>query len=352
MKEQMNLLYTMLEDMKKQDVLYRPTSFWEEGSKVIIKDLEDGGIEKFRSLKTSRGFFVPTYSYPFYYENKSLYKDLVVEMDKIVEDKKLNTRLEIFLSGKLQAFSDFRTLESSNIDKKPFTDRVSESNIGSPIEQFEFNNRKFSRSFLNYLLGLNFLKKHVDTNKISTVMEIGGGFGTLGEVLLGDDRNKCFYINADIPPVAFTSSYYLKEVFGKDKIADYGDLKLEEELNIKKLKNEYLALNICSWQIPKLKGKIDLFVNFISFQEMEPSVVLNYCKYIRELSPEFVLLRNIEEGKKKKDEDTLYGVEEPILGNDYDKFLPEYELIATDSMIFGFITEDNFNSQLRVYKRK
>ena len=162
-------------------------------------------------------------------------------------------------------------------------------------------------------------------------MEIGGGFGTLGEILLGDERNEIFYINLDIPPVAFVSTYYLQNVFTNKKIADYENLRNREILDISTLKSEFDAINTCSWQIEKLEGKIDLFVNFISFQEMEPEVVNNYCKHIRKLNPEFILLRNIEEGKKKKDENTIYGVEKPILADDYDAFFPEYDLVAVDS---------------------
>lgn len=346
------LLDLMLKDMKVQKEVYQPTSFWEAGSKKIIDDLETNGVHTFRSIKIMRSFFVPTYAFLNFLDNSSLYKGLKEELKNITADFKMNKRLDNLLDGTAHAFSDFRVLKSTEKNIKPFTDKVSESSVGKPLEQFNFDNRNFSRSFLNYLLGLSFLKKHVDTSSIKNVMEIGGGFGTLGEILLGDERNDIFYINADIPPVSFVSSYYLKEVFGKENIADYGDLHQEEVLDIEELKQKYKALNLCSWQIEKLRGKIDLFVNFISFQEMEPDVVNNYCKYIRELAPEFILLRNIEEGKKKKDENTVYGVETPILGDDYDKFLPEYELKAVDSEVFGFKTEDNFHSQLRLYVRK
>jgi len=350
-KFDMSLLDLMFNDMQKQKEVYKPTTFWEEGSKVIVEELKENGVENFRSLKTTRGFFVPTYSYPSYFEDKLLYNNVKDELKKATSDLKANIRMDFLLSGRVQAFSDYRVLKASNKDCIPYTNKVSESKVGSPIEQYTFDDRNFSRSFLNYLLGLNFLKKHVDSSSIKNVMEIGGGFGTLGEILLGDERNDIFYINADIPPVSFVSSYYLKEVFGKENIADYGDLYEEKLLDINILRQKYKAVNLCSWQIEKLKGKIDLFVNFISFQEMEPDVVNNYCKYIRELSPKFILLRNIEEGKKMKDENTIYGVETPILGNDYDTFLPEYELVASDSEVFGFKTEDNFNSQLRLYKR-
>lgn len=346
------LLDLMIEDNKSQDTLYKPTSFWEVCSQQIADDLKENGIENFRALNTPKSFFAPTYAFINYLDDEKSYDKIRDELKNVTNDFKMSKKLENLLDGYSHAFSDYRVLKATNKDIKPFTDKVSESGIGNPLEQYEFEGRKFSRSFLNYSLGLNFLKYHVDTSNISTVMEIGGGFGTLGEILLGDERNEIFYINIDIPPVAYVSTYYLQNAFKDKKIADYATLKDKKVLDIEDLKEKYDAINTCSWQIEKLQGKIDLFVNFISFQEMEPDVVNNYCTYIRKLNPEFVLLRNIKEGKKKKDENTLYGVEIPILADDYDTFLPEYELIAVDSTIFGFITEDNFHSQLRLYKKR
>ena len=351
MRTKYKLLNSMLDDMQEQSTLYRPTSFWEYGSQVIINELEKDDIKNFRSLKANRNFFVPCYSFADYYENKNNYDELIKKYKEISPDIRTHKKFERLLSGRLQALDDYRTLVASNKDTKPYTDKVSESSIGNPIEQFEFGARKFSRSFLNYLLGLNFLKQTVDTSDIKTVMEIGGGFGSLGEILLGDKRNSAFYINADIPPVGFVSSYYLKTLLGDDKVADYEDLQALDELDIHKLQKKYNALNICAWQIPLLKGNIDLFVNFISFQEMEPDVVRNYCNYIDALKPKYILLRNMLEGKRVKSSEYAVGVETPILGDDYNNFLPNYRFVAADSEVYGFITEDNFHSQLRIYER-
>jgi putative sugar O-methyltransferase len=351
MKKNYPLLNLMLEDMKNQNKLYKPTTFWEYGSSLLIQELEENDVKNFRKLSVTRSFFVPGYSAVEYFENNINYDTTINEFDKIVKDKRFVTRLKRLFTGEASAFSDYRVLQASNIDKSPYTDKVSESTVGNPIEQVTFNNKNFSRSFLNYLLGLNFLKQKVDTSCIKTVMEIGGGFGTLGEILLKDDRNDFFYINADIPPVGFVSSYYLQEVLGKENIADYEDTKDLEILDIHILKQQYSALNICSWQVPKLKGKIDLFVNFISFQEMEPDVVSNYCDYVDDLEPKYILLRNMLEGKRVQSTELLSGVKEPILGDDYNDFLPNYKLIAQDSEIYGFVTEDGFHSQLRIYER-
>lgn len=54
----------------------------------------------------------------------------------------------------------------------------------------------------------------------------------------------------------------------------------------------------------------------------------------------------MKEGKRVQSDDFLSGVKSPILGDDYKKFLPSYELVAHDSSVFGFITEDGFHSEL------
>jgi len=345
------LLNLMLSDMEKQNELYKPTTFWKLGSQLIIDELASNDIKDFRKLHTTRSLFVPGYTAVDYLENPQKYNKTIDDFDKIVGDKRFVIRLERVFTGYTSVFNDYRVLKSSNIEKPPYTSNVSESTVGNPLEQHKIDNRNFSRSFMNYLLGLNFLKQHVDTSTIKKVMEIGGGFGTLGEILLKDTRNDAFYINADIPPVGFVSSFYLEEIFGKENVATYAETKDLNILDIEDLKLKYKALNICSWEVPKLKGKIDLFVNFISFQEMEPNVVQNYCNYIEKLEPQYILLRNMLEGKKKKSDEYSAGVTEPILGEDYNKFLPNYKLVASDSEVFGFITEDGFHSQLRIYQR-
>lgn len=342
----------MIDDMAKQDDFYKPTHFWQIGSDMIIKELYENSIRNFRSISAALSFFVPTYSYPDYYADKEKFKPVKdVLWPMIKPNQSFNDRLENLFAGKIHALADYRVFMASSINSAPYTDQISESNIGSPVEQFQFDGRQFSRSFLNYLLGINFIKKNTATDTIKTVMEIGGGFGTLGEILLGDERNDCFYINADIPPLAFVSGYYLKSVFGDETIGAYDNLRELKTLDIDTLKKKYKALNLCAWQIPKLKGQIDLFVNFISFQEMEPEIVKNYCQHIRRLKPGFILLRNIKEGKKVRDKKNPVGVIDPILGEDYNLFFPEYELVDTNTTIFGYETEDGFHSELRLYKR-
>jgi hypothetical protein len=119
-------------------------------------------------------------------------------------------------------------------------------------------------------------------------------------------------------------------------------------INIKKLKN---FTSLVSWQIEMLKGKIDLFVNFISFQEMEPNIVKNYLDIVSRLKPNYILLRNLKEGKNLK-KGVIIGVEKAIKSEDYVSFLKKNYFIVNRNVIpFGFRTLDNFNSELLLFKR-
>lgn len=87
--------------------------------------------------------------------------------------------------------------------------------------------------------------------------------GTLGEIFLKSDRTS-FYVNIDIPPVAAVSSYYLNQVFGKEKVLTYDQSRDMEFIDIDQIKEKYSMAVFCPWQLPKIKGEFDLFVNFIS----------------------------------------------------------------------------------------
>ena len=171
--------------MQAQDELYRPTVFWDEASSRIVAELVSGGLVRFRSLETALGFFVPTYGTPgggLGAEQVKLLREwLKVEYPN---DAKPNLALNHFLSGHMSALGDYRVLQAADDPSRlPHLHTFSESKVGDPVEHFQFNGRYFSRSSLNYLLGLALLKKHLNGDVPRTVLEIGGGFGTLGEVL-------------------------------------------------------------------------------------------------------------------------------------------------------------------------
>ncbi len=330
---------------REQKKIYQPSSFWKKVTSDIVALIEKYGIEEFRTHKTIFSYFAPSYGRPSNSFNEKISEDISHLIQKSGTLKQ-QLAMEEFLSGYFHALSDYRVFSSSDIHKKaPFLHDFSESNFGNPIEQFEFYGKKYSRSALNYILGLCFLKKNIPYQEnINTVMEIGGGFGTLGEVLFYTKGSK--YINIDIPPVSFVSWNYLNNLYGESGVEPF--IHDKDIINIEEL-NSCSVFN--AWDIEKLHGKIDLFVNFISFQEMEPDIVENYLSHVKRLSPKYILLRNMREGKQVKQSETGHGVKTPILKDDYiDMINDSYQLLDSNVIPFGYKTVDGYHSELLLFK--
>ncbi len=343
MKTQYEKLNNILEKIKTVSHLYRPSSFWADASEIIVSEIKEFGVENFRRLECALGYFVPNYGMPansFDSEIEHGLHEFLVERGS----KKQSLAMQEFLSGYLHALSDYRVfISADNTNKKPYLQDFSESNYGNPIEQFCFDNKLYSRSALNYLLGLCFLKKNLKIGQeISTVLEIGGGFGTLGEILSFTKDIK--YIDVDIPPMSFIAQQYLSNIYGKDVDGLVAD---EGVVDIKSLKP---CSVINSWDIERLVGSIDLFVNFISFQEMEPEIVANYLGHIRRLKPKYILLRNMREGKQIITDKEIGGVKVPIKSDDYAKIIGDgYKLIDKSVIQFGYKTVDGYHSELLLF---
>jgi putative sugar O-methyltransferase len=338
------------EAMQNQDALYRPTSFWDKASAQIVSELCANGVENFRRLPSALVYFVPTYGSPA----SGLSKTQVERLNDVLSaeypaQKKSHLALDHFLSGKQHALSDYRVLLAADeTEKLPYLHTFSECDVGNPIEQFEFDERMFSRSSLNYLLGLVLLKKHLGNSIPKTILEIGGGFGSLGEVLTQSGIPEMRYIDIDIPPTQFVAEKYLKAALGESEVGSYTSTAELDQIQITSLP---MMSVLCSWQIERLQGKIDLFVNFISFQEMEPAVVNNYLTHVKRLGTDWILLRNMREGKQQKTANSL-GVQTPIKSNDYIAMLLEYDLVEANVHPFGYQTVDGFHSELLLFKKK
>jgi putative sugar O-methyltransferase len=347
------LLRTIDLDMKSVNKIYHPSHFWEHGSQKITADLAIHGIDSFRRFKSSLSYFVPTYKFNGTATDIKKYTVMRDELCNVLgHDTKAILALDEMLTGYSQALADYRVYLASERSEYPYTDCFSESKIGNPIEQFKFFGRQFSRSALNYLLGLNFLKSCIHELNIKTVIEIGGGFGSLGEILLSDARNDIFYTNIDIPPTIIFSTYYLDAILGRENVANYLTFQDLKSHNLEILRRSFKAAVIAPWQIEQLDGEVDLFVNFISFQEMEPDIVTNYLSQIDRLKTKYILLRNLREGKQIAKNKKSIGVKKPILADDYDEFLFNYKLVSNVVFPYGYKTVDGFNSELRLYQRK
>jgi putative sugar O-methyltransferase len=287
---------------------------------------------------------VPTYEHSLYRKHRAFVNSLF--RVKIEKNQNIPDIEGLFgtLSGYNKAKTDYRIFLATDTPKHPKISEIGESLVGEPQEYFNFDSKYFSRCLLNYLLGLNFLKNTVDTKNVKNVLEIGGGFGTLGEIFYNSDPDS-FYVNVDIPPVSAVSSYYLSQVVGKQAVLTYDLSREMHVIDIHELKKEYRCAVLCPWQLPKIKGDFELFVNFMSFQEMEPAVVENYISHVERLTSKYVLLRNSRTGKKKAKDNNEIGVIEPTTMDDMVAMFKHFEVVNRNHKIYGDFSS-NYVSEL------
>ena len=339
-----------IQRMQQQALVYQPTSFWATASTNIANELNQQGVDAFRRLKSALTFFVPNYGAPA----SGLSTEQVELLERTLKDSYPNSvkselSLKRAISGYQAALADYRVLQASELTNHlPDLLSFSESQVGQPLEQWQWDQRRYSRSALNYLLGLSFLKKHLNGEVPRRLLEVGGGFGTLGEIWSQAGIADWQYIDIDIPPTQFVADYYLRQVLGDSTVSGFDDLPVDAAVSMESLRP---ASVLCSWQIEQLQGQVDLFVNFISFQEMEPDVVTNYLYHVDRLKTRWVLLRNMREGKQIQRKGHA-GVTTPIKTDDYLSMLPNYRLIARNVHPFGFETVDGFHSELMLFKRQ
>ncbi|MBW0105712.1 putative sugar O-methyltransferase [Pseudonocardia sp. KRD291] len=327
------LLEAMLSDLDGAPDLYKPTNFWQTGLEQVVKDLREHGFSDFRRHPSATFFYAPRYG-PVAKPAVALSRlaGLAGANGKLVKDRLDQVPVARGHHGVVRALD--------LPDAAPRIAGMSESTVGSPTEQLTFDGRRHSRSSLNYLRGLVMLKRAVPDLAIETVLEIGGGYGTLGEILVPQNPG-LRYIDVDIPPVAAVATYYLQQVLGADEVLDYGATRDAEKIEIDQITQR--AAVLCSWQLPKLVGSVDLFANFISFQEMEPDVVANYARLVSGLGARYLLLRNSPVGKPN--------VRKPMLRERYLEAFPDYELVASDCGLYGQDSEGTL-SEVMVFVRR
>ncbi len=291
-----------LAEIDGADPLYRPTNFWQPGLHQLLADMDEMGLERFKSWPTATYWFYPTYGANLRPETAAAAVARAVELQPDAQQP-----------GSAARGPDRRRRGAPRPRGRPAScgtrsggrsrSWLAESRaIGEPPQHFHLagDKRGWTKPYLNYLLCLAALSRHVDRPPRS-VLEIGGGFGVLGEILMR--RSKAVrYVDLDIPPLLTVASYYLRELFG-ERIDVYDDAWAG------RVGPDRSAV-LPSWRIDDVDGPFDLFVNCFSFQEMEPHVVANYVAKVAEKDVSYVVSLNSRKGKPKASDGGIGVVEQ------------------------------------------
>lgn len=314
------------------DAIYRPTNFWTPGVRSLLDDLEAMGLGSFKSWPSAASWFYPAYGSGF---TNAMIESLF-ERASIVNQSLRKPWFTNALNGSYQAKRDFDAARLTwDHSRWPFDiEGFGESSIGQPKQLYWLTESKRSgltKPYLNYLLCLAALSRHVDAPPRS-FLEIGGGYGALGEILMSRDPD-ARYVNLDIPPLLTVSSYYLRALFDgrvtvyDEAIADAGPIVLSG------------SACLPNWRVGDVQGRYEVFVNSFSFQEMEPAVVEHYASQVSAKEVPYVVSLNSKLGKPKAGDGQTSGVIDPITSDRIITMFRErgYELLGTygDPLVQG-----------------
>lgn len=313
-----------LDELESADPLYRPTQFWQPGVRSLLDDMGRRGMETFKSWPSSAYFFYPRYSPTLSYAQLDQLLPHLREVAPSASEAWFHNNM----IGANEANKDIDVvlayLASGQLPLQ--IDRYGESELGTPPQRyrpFGPEGPAFGRPFINYLKIISAASPYLDPG-FRSVMELGSGFGVLGEILGGMDR-EIQYVNVDIPPLSVVADYYLTGV-GAGPILR--NLDLADGATVV-LESGGRSACLSPWHLPGIEGRADVFVNAFSFQEMEPAVVANYASQIARLGTQVVISLNSRRGKPLAETNEI-GVREQVTSDSIAREFAShgYEVVA------------------------
>ncbi|GGB22301.1 hypothetical protein GCM10011492_10110 [Flexivirga endophytica] len=307
MTDHAELTNRTLDELRVAPERYRPTNFWGPGVDALLGDLERRGLETFKSWPSAAVWFNP------YYGDGWTDATMAATYETVVRKIRPTAKKHYFvqaLNGSQQARRDYDVAcVGWDQQRWPF-DLASggESTIGKPWQRYgaeRGTDFRFGRAYANYLLCLSALSRHVDTPPRS-FLELGGGFGVLGEIVTSRDPG-ARYVDLDIPPLLSVATYYLESLLGAERVTSY-DQAASAPGPIHVPQSGVLP----NYRIEDLDAEFEVFVNSFSFQEMEPDVVDHYIDQVCAKGIRYAVSLNSRAGKPRAANPGDWGALEPV----------------------------------------
>lgn len=318
--------------------LFKPSGEYIRHQTEIPKYLKKYGVNEFRnsSKRVTRGYGMADIDpIDMLDERDSMGKiDTVV---RICKKNKLMRRvferiafLNLGMSIKKKLINNYLFCKYFSIayKAKPI-EQLSDSMVGNPKNVYKINNKNYTFSLLRYYAHYVETCKIVDYSKISTILEIGSGFGMQQEIFKKLYPNMTIFLT-DLPSHLLFQKEYLSKIF-LNKVELFGET------------NDY-SNKIILVKPENLKDvEFDVFWNSISFQVMDIDVAKNYLKIINKQTKKFICLKN-----KIDDNDKSI-----LSKSDYIQLLSNFDLVhfgkseaqafSKDKEIFNMIFKRNTN---------
>ena len=288
-------LREMLDEFPKfrQEIL--PSRYWEELNKKNLKQLSDSSYENFKRTVAMNYFtFIVT---PWNHQPRFLMRSLpVVQAVRIFVSALFARRHELFKWYRSIYYNLLTKLLWAYVERNDadgLLERLAEPLGGNPPRVFQDErliSQDLANSFLEYL---SVMKSDLDSSEISTIMELGSGYGRTAYVYLTLHPERR-YILVDIPPALYVCEKYLTDLFQDRKIFPFRPFERYDDI-----KEEYENANIIflmPHQLELLPHKsVDLFINISSLHEMRMDQIRYYFNVMEKLTRKYFYTKQWKE---------------------------------------------------------
>ena len=286
------LIDELIKDEKKNNKsLYSSGPYWDYKNSRAILEIKKKGIQNFRGLTAGIGTSfsdneVLDVRNEYNIKGRIIGKIFSLPLLNIIFNSQLKltkSYIKSFLLNKSIVYENDRNVH--DLLKKYKFENTTEFGC---VSLFKYLNKEYSCHYLEMADRINKLSKQFNFNDISSLFEIGGGFGANVHFLITNFPNIKKILYLDVVPNIYVGTQYLKR-FYKDNIKDYSDLKNLDTISFSR-NNELEILCIPPWLIEKVEANIDHFHNAASFVEMPKKIVENYVKFIRKFKTKEISL--------------------------------------------------------------
>lgn len=294
-RDDVELLEMMITDSIRQSGIWQPKARWRRYAERISHELNRSGLKDFRTNQVilkgyaPGGVLMPAKPASAWKraiweaaEYAPVVRAIVAEYRRLLgAQHKALTDNEKYLARHVlrrvaETFPDFRPPQGST--------------NGGAEDGFLWRGCEISAAWARYLSRAADLYQVIDRDSVTRILEIGPGLclSTLAHISLNPTLR--VVVNVDIPPVLYVSTQFLRSVPGLD-IVDYRDTRDHENITIEPgPAGRTRVYQLAPWQIARIDGSVDVFLNAGSFQEMTREVCENYARYCNALTEKAVML--------------------------------------------------------------
>jgi putative sugar O-methyltransferase len=280
------LLRLMSTDANSQPSIYRPGPYWRRKCRRALAELKRHGLADFRGDRLSIGESF-TDCVALDVRNRfddGLRKPLGLLFKSVPPFNKVMHAQVALTSSYAREARRLRNIlfnVNSRVAELLAKYKMPYSLAGGCVDFVDVAGEKISAHYLSLLHQHDCVAKRLDFSTISSIFEIGGGFGVNVHLLLENYPQLRKVVYLDIPPNLYVGTEYLKLFYG-DSVIDYRQTRGLDVIRFGD-HDRIEILAIAPWQIERLDVAVDLIYDAHSFVAMGPDVVANYANWLRKL---------------------------------------------------------------------